>query len=180
VPARYAIHEQEVIHSSGKVGAHGKGELLVTSEGRLRMVYSEPEGQTLIVDARNVWIVRDGTDAIVTTPLNREPLAQAVVLLLNADPAVLLEHFSVRQIAAPRGGSAPVVVSLVPVVATSAVAELLLVLEPSCPSLKRIIIIDRAGTAVRLTFDNVELDVKIPRGAFTVSHDRRHRHIIRP
>jgi len=183
---------QETIDPSGTLIRRNQGELLGTPSGLLRIRWQHPAGQALYVNKQGVQLVRPGGPARVHVSLAREPLAAAVLAILNFNAEALHAYFDVRVVPttpdaadtsiAPEVSEMPnalTVVSLVPRMRAAGVSEILLLLEPSCPSLRRIVVLDYTGTAIRMTFTRMTFNVPTTARSFQAPQQPKGR-IIRP
>jgi outer membrane lipoprotein carrier protein len=169
---------QEVLHRLGEAPETMQGKLRLRRGGRVRLDYSSP---------RRLLLVSDGTTVRSWDPESRTVYEGRArdgfltrVLRFAVDLPVekgLAAHW-LGGAADPDGGGLAVV-ELRPASPTPLAERIVLTLDGRCPALRRISIIDRAGTATRLTLSNRRTNTGVGAGWFVFTPPKG-AEIIRP
>jgi outer membrane lipoprotein carrier protein len=156
----------ELLHPLGGNPETLTGVLWVGRGRRFRLEYREPEPRLLVADQTWIRSFDQASGKVIKTPVRDSPLAQAFALVFG-DP--LPEGFSVTFLGGARRPGEPGLAALELRSGSpqSLFEKVVIVLGAQCPCLRRILLVDRAGSAVRLTLENIQLNPPLPRGLFT-------------
>jgi outer membrane lipoprotein-sorting protein len=158
----------DLSHPLGARAASGTGRLELRRGGRLRLDYDDPPGRTVVSDGRFVRSWDPPTRLFVEQPARDSllPLAFAFLLDAGAAPGLAVRFLGGADAPVPGGGRA--VIALVPAAERSVVERMALVLEPSCPGVRRVMVEERGGTASRFTFEEIAINPGIGHRRFVL------------
>jgi len=163
----------DVIHPFGVDAPARRGTVALRKGGSVRLEIGEPNGFLVVADGRTVRSWRSSDDLFVEEPYAGSALAAAFAIGFFEDPAI--RTFSTRWLAGSKspdeGGAAALEIAIGSSASLSARAVIGLAAE--CPCLRKIVVEDRAGCALRMEIDNVRFGVPLPARLF--SFDRPHR-----
>jgi outer membrane lipoprotein-sorting protein len=149
------IHE--IFDKNGGKIKKTSGTLLVARKNRLRMTYSNPSENILISDGITVRSYNAKTETVVETSTKKEPFVSILQKILNGNLKSLETNFITRILY--EQNLKKTVIELVPRTPSLWVSRLIITLNDKCPSVSRLIIIDKNETLIRLTLKNIELNV---------------------
>ncbi|MBN2715659.1 MAG: outer membrane lipoprotein carrier protein LolA [Deltaproteobacteria bacterium] len=154
-----ATFTHEFISVLDKRAAPMTGTISVSKTGLFSMRYATPSEKQAVFDGRKIraWDSQSGLRISHTGKDN--VLFTHLVTLFNASADELQRRFSARVIVARHGTATPsqyTVVELTPIQQSALVQKLVVTLGP-CPAIRRVIVVDRAGNMIRLTFQNIAL-----------------------
>jgi outer membrane lipoprotein-sorting protein len=156
---------QQLLHRLKSVHEPMTGRLQLGPNGRIRLDYDQPKPMLLISDGKKVRAWDPETRTVFESRARDGLTAQALGLALDGPGQ---KHFAVRFVGGARapskGGLA--VVELRPKAVTSLAERIVLTLTAKCPPVRRITIIDRAGTASRIDLINQRVNPEIGNGRF--------------
>jgi len=156
---------QEVIHRLDGHAEVARGKLQLRRGRRLRMDYESPRASLLVSDGERVRAWNPETRTVHEGPARGTLVARAIAFALDGGGS---SDFATRWLggdAAPGSGKRGVV-ELRPQPESELASRIVITLSGDCPSLERVTIVDRAGTATRLTLANQKLGRAIPAGRF--------------
>lgn len=161
-----AAFTQETIHATGKASPTSRGRVRIKRKGLLRIDYDDPPGAVVACDGATLRSWSPETRTVYEMTARRSPLWSAFAFAMSdpssPDPAPRF----VGGDPSPRPGKGRGVLELIPPKGSTA-SRIILTVEPSCPPVRRVTIIDRAGTATRITLDGVRTNVGMKRGLFS-------------
>lgn len=175
VEARFT---QEIIHSSGKAGSKSSGKVMVKRGQLMRLEYDDPAGALVVSDGKILRSWNPETKTVYETPAKTSPLWGAFAFVLSADPPDDLRVRFLGGAASPETSGRRGVLELVPS-RKSTFSRVLVTLEPTCPPVKRVTIVDLAGTATRITLDDYRTNVGMKKAIFSFATPKGAR-VVRP
>ncbi|MFO8072856.1 MAG: outer membrane lipoprotein carrier protein LolA [Polyangia bacterium] len=151
---------QELIHPLGNPTGPMRGRVQLRRGDRLRLDYRKPRRRLVVSDGEIVRAWDPENRTVIETRSARSPIHAAFRFALAAGGS---DDFTARLLGGPgdpaRGG--PAVLELIPLRESPLVERVLVTLVPDCPPVRRVVLIDRAGCAVRITFFEARLDAGI-------------------
>jgi outer membrane lipoprotein-sorting protein len=156
---------QEVIHRLNGRSEIKQGRLQLRRGGRLRLEYDAAPRLLLVSDGTTVRSWDESTRTVYEGPVRGTIITRSLSLALEGPRS---GDFDIRWLggaAQPAPGELGVI-ELRPTRESPLAARIVLTLTGTCPPLARVTIIDRAGTATRLTLANQRLNRVIPAGRF--------------
>ena len=161
-----AAFTQETIHATGKASPTSRGRVRIKRKGLLRIYYDDPPDAVVACDGTTMRTWNPETNTVYEMAAERSPLWRAFAFALSDKSSTDLEPRFVGGARAPGTGEERGVLELKPPGGSTA-SRIILTVEPSCPPIKRVTIIDRAGTATRITLDGVRTNVGMKRELFS-------------
>lgn len=150
----------ELIHPLGNPAEPMRGRVQLRRGDRLRLDYREPRRRLVVSDGEIVRAWEPASRTVIETRSARSPIHAAFRFALAAGGS---DDFSARLL----GGSGdpalgePAVLELIPAREGPLLERVLVTLIPECPPVRRVVLIDRAGCAVRITFFDARLNAGI-------------------
>jgi outer membrane lipoprotein carrier protein len=157
---------QELLHPLGVRGETRTGHLELRRGGRLRLEYDPPAGGRVISDGKTVRSFDPTSRLLVEEPAHRTPMALALDFAIGGDLETGLEVAFLGGAAAPGRNGGPAVLSLRPKQPRPPLERVALVLEPTCPCVRRAVLADGSGVAIRLSFEDVRVNPGLGRRRF--------------
>jgi len=156
---------QEVIHRLDGRSEIARGKLQIKRGKRLRLEYDTPRRALLVSDGSKVRAWDESARTLYESPARGTIVARAVAFALDGPGD---GDFEIRWLGGAERPAPGVrgVVELRPAFDSPLASRIAVTLDGACPSLTRLTIVDRAGTATRLTLANQRLDRIIPDGRF--------------
>jgi len=151
ISARFS---QDLVHPLGDRGAPETGTLELRRGGRLRLDYDAPNRRQVACDGRMVRSWDPASRLFVEQPATRD-LLSAFALVAGDEPGTALSARFLGGAREPEPGGGRGVIALTPAGDHPLVERVVLVLEPSCPGVARVVVVDGRGAALRLTFSAV-------------------------
>ncbi len=168
----------EIIHRLGNRGATMSGQVQLRRGGRMRLEYSDPEGHLLISDGVNLQSYNPSTKTVIQGSARTDSVISAFDFVLDGGEAKAFDVSFLGGAATPKDGASGVI-SLVPKKHNPLVARVLVTMSPTCPPVKRVTIVDRAGTAIRITLENIRTNVGLGKARFQFTPPRGAK-VVRP
>jgi outer membrane lipoprotein-sorting protein len=169
---------QETIHVLGGDMEVMEGTVQLRRGSRIRLEYTKPERMLVVSDGKIVRAWRPETRTVIEGSSRKDMVALAFGFVLGEQETEAFDTRFVGGDAEPMEGSRGVV-ELVPHTPIPLVERILLTMEGTCPSVSRVVLIDRAGTATRFTLTNVKTNTGIGHKRFIFKPPRGAK-IIRP
>ena len=169
----------EVIHRLGAAEPSRRGSLRVQRGRRFRLEYGGEDPVIVVADGRAIRAWDPSNRVVVEEPVEGSALAAAFALALGGKGAGA--GATVRWIGGgvkPEDG-APAALAIALRGGSPVAARVAVALTPACPSLARILIMDRERTAIRITLGDVRLGVRFPGRPFAFAPPRGAR-VVRP
>lgn len=152
-----------------KLGAEAEtmaGVLQARAGGLARLEYTTPKGRAVISDGKTVWAVDRNEKIAFRQSADKSPLFGVLDFLFKGGART----FAVRFLGGEKNpGRGSAVLELKPLDSDPFIERVALTLEEPCPCVKRVLVVDRSGSVVRVTLTNTKTNVKIGRGRFTFS-----------
>ncbi len=156
-------HESISVH--GKTGVTMTGTIEIAGSGKFRMSYSAPEQREIVFDGRKVRAFGPSPSEMYEYAVGEDELFRLLMDLHGKSFDAIQEKFQIR-ILRQSGSEKHGVVELKPRI-RDLFTQKVIITTGSCPTaILRIIIVDRAGNLVRLTFRDVTPVDDFPKGAF--------------
>ncbi|HUU22304.1 MAG TPA: outer membrane lipoprotein carrier protein LolA [Phycisphaerae bacterium] len=159
----------DLSHPLGVRGAPETGRLELRRGGRLRLDYDNPPGRVVAADGRSVRSYDPRTRLFVEQPARDSLLPRAFAFLLDPGAAPGLTVGFLGGATAPVPGGGRAVIALVPAAERSVIERVALVLEPLCPGVRRVVVVERGGTASRFTFEEITINPGIGHKRFVLT-----------
>jgi outer membrane lipoprotein-sorting protein len=169
VHALSARFTQDLSHPLGTRGAPETGRLELRRGGRLRLDYDDPPGRVVASDGQTVRSCDPPARLFVEQPVRESLLPRAFAFVLDGSAA---PGFTVRFLGGARlpvAGGGRAVIGLVPDGDRTPTERVVLVLEPTCPCLRRVVAAERGGVACRLTFEGFTMNPGIGHRRFVLT-----------
>ncbi len=151
---------QETIHVLGGDMEVMEGTVQLRRGKRIRLEYKKPQRLLVVSDGKVVRAWRPETRTVIEGSSRKDMVALAFGFVLGEQEEEAFDTRFVGGDAEPVEGSRGVI-ELVPRTPIPLVERILLTMEGSCPSVSRVVLIDRAGTATRFTLTNVKTNTGI-------------------
>jgi outer membrane lipoprotein-sorting protein len=156
-------HESISVH--GKTGTTMTGTIEIAGSGKFRMSYSAPEQREIVFDGRKVRAFGPSPSEMYEYVGGEDDLFRLVMYLYGKSFDAIQEKFQIR-VLRQSGSDKRGVVELKPRM-RDLTTQKVVITTGSCPTaILRMIIVDRAGNLVRLTFRDVTPVDDFPKGAF--------------
>lgn len=157
---------QEVIHPLDGRGDVSRGRLVVGRGNRIRLEYLEPRRSLLISDGKTVRAWDPQTRTVYESPARGTAIARFAGLALESPDSD--DDFDVRWLGGDRvpAPGRRAAIELRPRFPAPLASRIVLAVTGDCPPVRRVVIIDRAGTATRLILSRPELNRGIPASRF--------------
>lgn len=144
-----------------------RGSVTQAGENRLAMRFSDPAGDAIVVDGRQVWVYTPSTSPgqVIRMPVPSGPAYGFNVLSWILDrPA---ERYRMRLLRTDRvGGRAVDVVELIPIAPELPFSRAVVWLDREDALPRRLEITERRGGVRTITLSRLRLNERLPRGAF--------------
>ena len=144
-----------------------RGSVTQAGENRLAMRFSDPAGDAIVVDGRQVWVYTPSTSPgqVIRMPVPSGPAYGFNVLSWILDrPA---ERYRMRLLRTDRvGGRAVDVVELIPIAPELPFSRAVVWLDREDGLPRRLEITERRGGVRTITLSRLRLNERLPRGAF--------------
>jgi outer membrane lipoprotein carrier protein len=150
-----------------------RGALVQAGQNRLAMRFSDPEGDAIIIDGRQVWVYTPSTapGQVIRMPLPEGPVYGFNVLSWILDKPA--ERYRMRYVRADRVGGRPVdVVELIPLAAELPFSRALVWLDREDHLPRRLEISERRGGTRTITLSRIRTNETVPAGAFSFAVPR--------
>jgi len=164
-PCVQASFTQETIHALGGSAPTSSGKALACRGGRLRLEYLEPDRRILVSDGVVVRAWHPETATFYESPARTDEIIAAFAILSEGEPEARRGRFVGGSRDPAEGGRGVVELE---VADNPVVARAVATFGPRCPALERVTLIDRAGTATRLTFSGFEEILGAPARRFVM------------
>lgn len=156
-------HESISVH--GKTGTMMTGTIEIARNGKFRMSYSAPEQREIVFDGRKVRASGPSSAELYEYASGEDELFRLLMDLHGKSFDAIQEKFQIRILRQP-GSDKRWVVELKPRI-PDPFTQKVVITTGICPTaILRIIIVDRAGNLVRMTFRDVTPVDNFPKGAF--------------
>lgn len=156
---------QELIHRLDGRSQVARGKLQARRGKKLRLEYDAPARSLLVSDGKTVRSWDQASRTMYESPVRGTVVARTLSYAIdgpkNGDFDARWLGGADRPAPGKRG-----VIELRPTFDSPLASRIAATLEGSCPPLVRLTIVDRAGTATRLTLSNQKLNRVIPAGRF--------------
>lgn len=150
-----------------------RGALVQAGQNRLAMRFSDPDGDAIIIDGRQVWVYTPSTapGQVIRMPLPEGPVYGFNVLSWILDKPA--ERYRMRYVRADRiGGRAVDVVELIPLAAELPFSRALVWLDREDHLPRRLEISERRGGTRTITLSRIRTNETIPASAFSFAVPR--------
>jgi len=149
---------EEVISRHGVEVEAREGTLRLRRKRRMRLDYRRPAGRVVVSDGVVLRAWDPDSETAIEEPIRGEILPLAFAFALDPEGAA---GFGARWLGGARApdGSGPAVVELLPEDPHPLVERIAVTMEPGCPSVSRVVAVDRAGTAIRVTLSDPRTNV---------------------
>ncbi len=136
-----------------------RGIVEVRRGGRVRLEYKTPARRLLVTDGKTMWAFDPAAKTVITGSPGHSALSGVFALLVDGmdNTAFTASHIG----GATKVGDGLAVIELVPSVRDPLVKSIVLTLDKECPCIKRVMIADHAGAVIRVTLENLRLNVGI-------------------
>ncbi|MBN2341091.1 MAG: outer membrane lipoprotein carrier protein LolA [Deltaproteobacteria bacterium] len=131
------------------------GTISVSATGLLAMAYEAPDEKQIVFDGKKIRAYDKKNQIVVERFPNADLLFSSFIQLVGPKVSALETQYLVRELA-PIDSNGLSVLSLTPKFDTSLVKQIVVTVG-ECPVIRRIIVLDRAGNMVRLTFSDITL-----------------------
>ncbi|MDD5309994.1 MAG: outer membrane lipoprotein carrier protein LolA [Deltaproteobacteria bacterium] len=155
---------QEIVHPLGPGQHPMEGLVRVRRGGLLRLDYRKPEKTTLVSDGTIIRSYNPATRTVFENPIGQSPLPAVFGMLAGDGPPVRLRWLG----GAKRPGEGLAALELPGPARDPLVARVVATVDEPCPCLRRVLVVDRAGSAVRITLGAVRTNVGLGRGLFVL------------
>ena len=177
----HATFVHEFISVLDKRGAPLEGEIFVAKDGRFNMQYHTPAQKQVVFNGKKIRAWDSGSNLVVEHTGQGNALFESLVTLFGATRAQLASQFRVRRLNDKKTAGTSGKYSVIELVprAASALTQKIVVTLGDCPTVRRVIIVDRAGNMIRLKLRNIALQKTFDRGTFRFQAPRGI-HVVRP
>ena len=151
---------RETIHSLGGDMEVMEGTVQLRRGKRIRLEYTKPDHRLVVSDGKVVRAWNPETRTVIEGSCGKDMVALAFGFVLQEQKTEAFDARFVGGDAKPTEGSRGVI-ELIPHTPIPLVERILLTMEGSCPSVSRVVLIDRAGTATRFTLTNFKTNTGI-------------------
>ena len=148
---------------------HPEGDVLrgvveVRRGGRYRLTYKLPEKRLVVCDGQNIWSFDKPTKTAYSASVEGTVLDEALGLLTGDENEVAFLARYLGGASCPDQGKAAI--ELLPRNKDALVASIIVTLNNQCPCIQRILVVDHAGSVMRLTLNNIETNVGLGKRRF--------------
>jgi outer membrane lipoprotein-sorting protein len=156
---------QEIIHRLDGRAEVARGKLQLRRGHRLRMEYDDPPGALLVSDGTTVRAWDPQTRTLYESPVRGTLITRVIAFVHHGSRG---DDFRLRWLGGDRapGPGKRGVIELRPADREELASRVVITLSGDCPPLLRLTIVDRAGTATRLTLANQQPGRVGPAGRF--------------
>ena len=163
-----ASFTHEAISAFDKRATPMKGTIWVANTGLFKMVYRTSASRQVLFDGKKIRGWDSETGVAVEESGKGNALFTGLISRFGAPLSALQAQFDMRTLVKPAGDSKNggyTVVEFVPKAKSNLVQKMVVTLG-TCPSVRRVIVVDRAGNMIRLTFENAKTVKSFPPTTF--------------